>query len=151
GRVRTTALGKLDHKVPIHVDSRFQMGCVSISEDKDLALAKAQFPWMREQIKGGGDGTGESELDRIGRENVRQALPGQYVTGDAINRHVVVKHTYIRRAMFYDDCVRKDSVREELLAKFPDGVVLVKSGTDFAFARNECLDDHLAIGHPFPG
>ena len=151
GRVRTTALCKLDHKVPIYVDEQFQMGCISICEDKDLAMAKAQFPWMKEKIKGGGDGTGETELDRIGRENVRQALPGQYVTGDAINRHCVVKHTYIRRSMFFDDCVKNEEIRKELLGKFPDGAVLVKAGPEFAFARNEGMDDHLAVGHPFPG
>lgn len=150
GRVITTCKGKLDHKVPIYVDCQGHMCAVSICEDKDEAVAKAQFPWMRDKIHGGGDGTGETELDRIARENVRQAVPGQYVTGDSINRHTVVKHTYIRRAMFYDAMVT-DDVREELLAKFPDGALLVKAATEFCFARNEGLDDHLTVGHPFPG
>jgi hypothetical protein len=150
GRVRTTAMGKLDHQVPIYVDGQFQMGCLTIFEDKDLAIARAQFPWMKEKIQGGGDGVGEVELGRIARENVRQAVPGQYVTGDAINRHTVVKHTYIRRAMFFDSQV-SEQVREELLDKFPDGTCLVKAGTEFAFARNENMDDHCGIGHPFPG
>lgn len=150
GRVRTTAFGKLAHRVPLNVDSQFQMGVIPIYEDKDVALARAQFPWMKDKIQGGGDGSGETELARIARENVRQAVPGSYVTGDAINRHCVVKHSYIRQAMFYDECVN-DAVREELLAKFPAGVVLVKVGKEFAFARNECMDDHIGIGHPFPG
>jgi hypothetical protein len=150
GRVRTTVSGKLDHKVPIYVDSQYLMGGIQIYEDKDVATAKAQFPWMKDKIVGGGDGTGETELDRIARENVRQAVPGQYVTGDSINRHSVVKHTYIRRSMFYDSEV-KEEVRTELLDKFPDGVVLVKSATEFCYARNENMDDHIAIGHPFPG
>ena len=105
---------------------------------------------MKDKVKGGGDGTGETELDRIARENVHQAVPGQYVTGDSINRHCVIKHQYIRRSMFFDDCVKAD-VRGELLDKFPDGALLVKAGTEFAFARNENMDDHCAIGHPFPG
>src|SRR6266850_1855923 len=151
GRVRTTAMGKLDHQVPIYVDGQFQMGTITIFEDKDLAIAKAQFPWMKDKIKGGGDGVGEVELGRIARENVRQAVPGQYVTGDSLNRHSVVKHTYIRRAMFFDDCVKTQEIREELLEKFPDGALLVKAGPDFAFARNEGMDDHCSIGHPFPG
>jgi len=150
GRVRTTAMGKLYHKVPIFVDGQYQMGCISILEDKDVAMLKAQFPWMKQKIQGGGDATGETELDRIARENVSQAVPGQYVTGDAINRHCVKKHTYIRRAMFFDDCV-KPKARKELLEKFPDGALLVKAGPEFAFARNEGMDDHCAIGHPFPG
>lgn len=150
GRVKTTAIGGLEHKVPIYVDDETDMGFISICEDKDEAIARAQFPWMKKRVRGGGDATGETELDRIARENVRQAVPGQYVTGDTMNRHTVVKHTYIRRAMFYDINVN-DEAREELLAKFPDGCVLVKAATEFAFARNECMDDHLKVGHPFPG
>src|SRR5882672_6272239 len=65
GRVRTSALGKLEVKVPIYVDAQFQMGGVLLFEDKDVAVARAQFPWMRDKIRGGGDGTGEVELDRI--------------------------------------------------------------------------------------
>lgn len=150
GRVRTTAMGKLDTKVPIYVDALFQMNGVQLYEDKDVATAKSQFFWMADKVRGGGDGTGETELDRIARENVRQAVPGQYVTGDSINRHCVVKHTYIRRAMFYDSEVKKE-VRDELLEKFPDGVLLVKAATEFCYARNECIDDHITVGHPFPG
>lgn len=150
GRVRTIALGKLSHRVPIHVPCRAGMDIVHIYQDIDVAVVKAKFPWIREKIKGGGDGAGETELARIARENVNQAVPGSYITGDAINRHSVVKHTYIRRAAFFDEEVT-DEVREELLAKFPSGALLVKAGTEFAFARNECMDDHITIGHPFPG
>jgi hypothetical protein len=150
GRVRTRAFGKLDHRTPINVDCLAQMGIVPIYEDKDEAIVKAQLPWMSDKVTGGGDGTGETDLSRIARENVRQAVPGSYITGDSINRHCVVKHTYIRRSMFYDSSV-KEEVREELLDKFPSGALLVKAATEFAFARNECMDDHLTVGHPFPG
>lgn len=150
GRVITRALGKLEHKVPIIVDDVTQMGVLFLCEDKDEATARAMLPWMKEKIHGGGDGTGETELDRIARENVRQAVPGQYVTGDSLNRHTVVKHTYIRPQMFYDAKV-KDEVREELLEKFPDGAKLVKAATEFAYVRNECMDDHCTVGHPLSG
>lgn len=150
GRVITSAHGKLDHKVPIYVDCQGRMMGMYLCEDKDESTAKAQFPWMRDKIHGGGDGIPEAELDRIARENVRQAVPGSYVTGDAMNRHTVVKHTWIRRQMFYDASVEAP-VRDELLAKFPDGALLVKASSEFCYARNECLDDHCAIGHPFPG
>jgi hypothetical protein len=150
GRSVTRCLGKLDGKVPIYVDCQGKMGMISLCFDDDVAQSKARFCWMRDKIQGGGDGTGETELDRIARENVRQAVPGQYVTGDSLNRHAVRKHTYIRPSMFYDEMVT-DEVREELLDKFPDGAVLVKSATEFCFARNEGMDDHIVVGHPFPG
>lgn len=150
GRVITDARGKLHHKVPIPVSCLAKMGMVQIYDDKDVALAKAYLPWIADKITGGGDGGGETELCRVARENVMSAVPGSYITGDSINRHCVVKHTYIRRSMFFDECV-KEEVREELLAKFPAGALLVKAGQNFGFARNECMDDHLTIGHPFPG
>lgn len=150
GRVITTAEGKLDHKVPIYVNDVSEMGYVSICKDVDVSIARAMFPWMKDKVKGGGDGTGEIELDRIARENVRAAVPGQYVTGDSLNRHCVIKHSYIRRAMFWSPDI-KEEVRAELLDKFPDGVKLVKAATEFAYARNECIDDHCVIGHPFSG
>ena len=150
GRSVTRCKGKLDHQVPIYVDCQSQMPSVAIYEDKDVAVAKAMFPWMRDKVRGGGEGTGETELARIARENVRQAVPGEYVTGDSINRHTVVTYRYLRRSAFYDECVN-NTVREELLAKFPDGALLTKAATEFAFARNECMDNHCDIGHPFPG
>ena len=150
GRAITTCGGKLDHQVPIYVDCRAQMGSVAICLDRDVAIARSMFPWMRDKVVGGGDGTGETELDRIARENVRQAVPGQYVTGDSLNRHTVIKFRYFRPSTFFDAEIT-DTVREELLAKFPDGALLAKAATEFAFARNECMDDHIEIGHPFPG
>lgn len=150
GRVRTKALGKLSHKCSINVDDISEMGVISIFQDPHVSVARAQFPWMKDKIKGGGDGSGETEFDRVARENVMQALAGQYVTGDAIAHHCVIKHTYIRRNRFFSDKINRIT-REELLQKFPDGALLVKAGQEFAFARNEGIDDHCSIGHPFPG
>jgi hypothetical protein len=141
--------GKLDVKVPIYVDSVAEMPGVQICLDHDVSSVEAKFFWMKDKIDGGGDGTGETELDRIARENVRQAVPGQYVTGDSINRHCVEKHTYIRRSMFYDAQAVKEEVRAELLESFQTEL-LVKAATEFVYARNECIDDHITVGHPFP-
>jgi hypothetical protein len=150
GQEVTTVHGKLDHKVPIAVDSLKDMQFVQVFEDVDVVIAKAKFPWIQDKIKPGTDKVSESELDRIARENTRQAILGAYVTGDSFARHTVVKHTWFRPSMFLDEKV-DDAVRAELLEKFPDGCLLVKAGAEFAFARNESMDDHIAIGHPFSG
>ena len=150
GREVTTVYGKLDHKVPIAVDHQKDMQFVQIFEDVDVVIAKAKFPWIADKIKPGSDKISESELDRIARENTRQAILGAYVTGDSFARHIVVKHTWFRPSMFMDEQV-DDAVRAELLEKFPDGCLLVKAGAEFAFARNESMDDHIVIGHPFSG
>jgi hypothetical protein len=150
GREVTTAHGKLDAKVPIAVDDISQMQFLQLYFDLDVAIVKATFPWIADKIKSGSDGTSEVELDRIARENVRQAVLGAYVTGDSLKRHTVVKYTWMRPSMFQDDCVA-DEYRAELLEAFPNGCMFAKAGSEFAFARNESMDDHLVVGHPTSG
>ncbi len=150
GREVTTLHGKLDHKVPIAVDNIKDMQFVQLYQDLDVAIVKAMFPWIAEKIKPGSDGNTEVELDRIARENTRQAVLGAYVTGDSLQRHTVVKHSWFRPSYFMDEKVN-DAARAELMEAFPNGVLLVKAGANFAFARNESMDAHLAIAHPFSG
>lgn len=150
GQEITSAHGKLDHKVPIAVDKLCDMQFVQLYFDLDVALVKGTFPWIADKIKAGSDGNSEVELDRIARENVRQAILGAYVTGDSLQRHTVVKFTWMRPSLFMDDSVG-DAARAELLEAFPDGVLLAKAGSEYAFARNENMDDHLVIGHALTG
>lgn len=146
GRVVTRVWDTLNHKVPIYCDDIDQMPCVQAMEDFDVAISKSRYPWIREKIKAGGDTVGASEFSRVARENVRQALYNRYFTGDTLERHVVEKYTWMRPSLWYDESV-KPHVREELEAKFPDGCLLVKAGEQFAFARNESMDDTLGIAH----
>jgi hypothetical protein len=146
----TTAHGKLDHKVPISVDNVSEMTFVQLMLDYDVALVRGMFPWIASKINPGTDGQSSTQLDRIARENVRQAVLGAYVTGDSLSRHTTVKFTWMRPSMFLDQAV-SDEVKAELLEAFPDGVLLARAGQEYAFSRNEKMDDHIAIGHPTAG
>lgn len=150
GREVTTAFGKLDHKVPISVQEISEMPWVQVMIDVDVAVARATFPWIAEKIKVGSDGTSESQLDRIARENVRQAVLGAYVTGDSLSRHTTIKYSWFRPSFFLDESV-DDETKAELLEKFPNGCLLAKAGREYAFSRNESLDAHVAISHPSAG
>ncbi len=150
GREVTTAHGKLDHKVPIAVDNFSDMQYVQLCLDLDVALARGTFPWIADKINPGTDGMSETQLDRIARENVRQAVLGAYVTGDSLARHTTIKYTWLRPSMFLDQTV-SDEAKAELLEAFPDGCLMARAGQEFAFARNEKMDDHLVIGHPWKG
>lgn len=150
GREVTTAHGKLDHKVPISVDNISEMPFVQLSFDVDVSIAKATFPWIAGKIRVGSDQSTETQLDRIARENVRQAVLGAFVTGDSLARHTTIKYTWFRPSIFMDDKV-SDGARAELLESFPNGCLVAMAGQEFAFARNESMDDHLAIGHPSSG
>jgi len=150
GREVTTIHGKLDHKVPIAIDDFHDMPFVQLSLDLDVSTARGMFPWIASKINPGTDGMSETQLDRIARENVRQAVLGAYVTGDSLERHTTVKFTWFRPSMFLDQGV-SDEAKAELLEAFPNGALLARAGAEFAFARNESMDDHLVIGHPLPG
>jgi hypothetical protein len=150
GMEKTSCYGRLDHKVPIAVDKLEDMQFVQIYLDLDVAIVKAMFPWISTKIKPGSDGTSEVELDRIARENVRQAVLGAYVTGDSLKRHCVVKFTWLRPSMFLDEAV-SDAARAELMEAFPNGCLMAKAADVFAFARNESMDDHLVVGHALTG
>jgi hypothetical protein len=150
GREVTTCHGKLDHKVPIAIDDFHDFPFVQLSLDVDVSTARGMFPWIASKINPGTDGMSETQLDRIARENVRQAVLGAYVTGDSLERHTTVKFTWFRPSMFLDQSVN-DEAKAELLEAFPNGALLARAGAEFAFARNEGMDDHLVIGHPLPG
>jgi hypothetical protein len=150
GMEKTSCYGKLDHKVPIAVEKIEDMHFCQIYLDLDVAVVKAMFPWIATKIKPGSDGTSEVELDRIARENVRQAVLGAYITGDSLKRHCVVKFTWLRPSFFLDESV-SDAARAELLEAFPNGCLMAKAADVFAFARNESMDDHIAIGHALGG
>jgi hypothetical protein len=146
----TTAHGKLDHKVPISVDNFSEMQFVQLMLDYDVAMVRGMFPWIASKITPGTDGQSATQLDRIARENVRQAVLGAFVTGDSLSRHTTVKYTWMRPSMFLDQSV-SDEVKAELLEAFPDGVLLARAGQEYAFSRNEKMDEHIAIGHPSAG
>jgi hypothetical protein len=150
GREVTTAYGKLDHKVPISVDNMKDMPWAQIAVDVDVTIGKAMFPWIADKVKVGTDGIADTQLDRIARQNVRQAVLGAYVTGDSLSRQTTIKFTWFRPSMFLDEQV-SDAAKAELLEAFPNGCLMAMAGSEFAFARNESMDDHLAIGHPSSG
>lgn len=150
GREVTSCHGKLDHKVPISVDEVKDMPWAQLSLDLDVAVVRGMFPWISDKIKPGSDGYSDSQLDRIARQNVRQAVLGAYVTGDSMARQTTVKFTWMRPSFFLDDSV-SDAARAELIEAFPDGCLLARAGQEYGFSRNECMDDHIAIGHPTSG
>lgn len=150
GQEVTTAFGKLDHKVPISIDNFEDMPYVQLSIDVDVAIAKGTFPWIAKKIKPGADGYSDTQLDRIARQNVRQAVLGAYVTGDSLARQTTIKYTWFRPSMFLDESVN-DVARAELMEAFPDGCLVAFAGQEYAFARNESMDKHIKLSHPWPG
>jgi hypothetical protein len=142
--------GKLEHKVPIQTQCIAEMDFVQAFKDVFVGVAKGMFPWVAEKIKPGGQGTSETELDRIARVNCALALPGTYVTGDSFNQDCTIQWNWLRPAAFME-IPNEKGIRDSIMQKCPDGMLAVYAGDTFCYARNEGMDDHLHVLQCFPG
>ena len=143
----TELFGKLENKVPITAKCREDMPWLQLFTDLDEALVKAMFPFAAKRIKPEGVDSAEIELDRIARMNTNLAIQGKYVTGDSMQRLCTVCITFMRPSWFYANEVREE-IRDKLIELFPDGCVVITAGSEFIFARNCAMNDHVAIAHP---
>ena len=149
GQETVTAYGKLEHRVPMGVDRQCDMTFIRVDEEIDVALAKAECPKYADQIRPGGGGSGENELDRIARINTKLALQASYVTGDSLVRDVTRTWVWLRPAHFME-CADRE-MRESFFNKFPDGCKVTLYGDFLTSARNEAMDDHCCVVHANPG
>lgn len=149
-REMTRCYGKLEHKLPIQTQHLSECDFVQAFDDMFVGRAKGMFSWIADKIKPGGQGTSETELDRIARVNCALSLPGTYVTGDSFNRDCTIQYNWLRPSL-YMEIPNEEGLRDSILAKAPDGMNVVYAGDTFAYARNESMDDHLHVLQCFPG
>lgn len=149
GQEVVSVYGKLQAKVPMEAQTLEDCGFVQICREYDYAYLRGIFPEKANQIVPGSSGGGENELDRIARINASLALEASYVTGDAMVRSATYQRTWMRPSMFMS--VEDADCRAELLEAFPDGCLAIFAGQAFILARNERMDDHLAMVQAFPG
>jgi hypothetical protein len=130
------------------------MHYVGLFWEEDEAVSKATFPWMAHKIKAGSTGVAELELDRTARLNVQMNMGVGYTTGDTLERQVTRGMWFIRPSYFMEFSgpgERGDVLRQSLLAKFPEGVLVDYAGSELAQATAVNPDDHLCVMHSNPG
>ncbi len=150
GQEHVEICGKLEAKVvPINVQEQQEMTAVNVSKEYDIAYVKAKFPEKADDIKPGGSGIAEVELDRIARVNVALALEASYITGDSMVTDVTLHRVWMRPCMFME--ATDAAARKELFDNFPDGVKVYLAGDTFLRAYNEKLDDHVHVIQALPG
>lgn len=149
GQEVVSVYGKLQAKVPMDAQTLDDCIFVQVSQEFDYAYLRGMFPDKANEIVPGGSGGGENELDRIARINAALALEASYVTGDSMVRSATYQRTWIRPGMFFS--VEDTDCRAELLEAFPDGCLAIFAGQCFILARNERMDDHVAMIQAFPG
>lgn len=154
--------GTLESKVPILAKSLPECSYCFLYVDVDELMAKEDYPWIKDKIKGGQGGLGESEWERYARVGVKQARKGYFLTGNS-GAHITTKiKGYLRPAVFnkykdlYEPTTEEDpqgsdgktTVADKLKELFPDGLRATYIGQNFACAEDMSMDDHIAIGFP---
>jgi len=85
---------------------------------------------------------------RASRVAIAQGLPTTH-PGDALFNLITFSRTWIRPWAFY--AIEDKSVRDTLLALFPDGCVVAFAGDTYCESRNETMDDCWRVMHALPG
>ena len=150
----TTVFGALEAKVPTSVQHFEDMQFLGISWEEDEAVSKATFPAMATKIKPSGCGVAELELDRTARLNVQMNMGVGYTTGDTLERQVTRTMWFLRPSAFMEfvgDGENGDVLRQALITKFPEGVMVEYAGSELMQATSLNPDDHLCVLHSNPG
>jgi len=150
GQEVRTAHGKLEMKlVPMHANTLAECDVVQYETEVSVSRAKGMFPWVADKIKSGPNGLTEGEIARLARLNVKLGMQSTYITSDSIADDVTVQRSWMRTSEFA--AIEDKATRESLIAKFPNGCFATYAGETFVGAKDEGIEDHLALVEAFSG
>jgi hypothetical protein len=112
------------------------------------AKLKASYPHAADKIQMGGPQSADEVYARSTRVAISQGLPMTH-PGDALFNLITFSRTWIRPWSFY--AIEDKSVRDALLALFPDGCYVAYAGDTYCESRNESMDDRWRVMHALPG
>ena len=151
-KIRTISelFGKLERKVSIVSKSMRDWQYCMLSREYDIASQKAEFPWIAPKITAGDLGIAELKLDRLARQSINLSMQSNYATGDSLMRDVTKTRVWFRPGFYMDDSCPK-GLRSWFWQTFPKGFLVVYSGGELAFARNESMEESLTEFHARSG
>jgi hypothetical protein len=112
------------------------------------AKLKASYPHAADKIQMGGPIQSDDVYARATRVAISQGLPTTH-PGDALFNLITFSRTWIRPWSFY--AIEDKSVRDALVALFPDGCYVAYAGDTYCESRNESMDDRWRVMHALPG
>ena len=149
GQEVRTAHGKLEMKLsPMMANDIEDVDALDLEFEVDVSRAKGMFPWIADKIAGGDLGLAEGEIARLARQNVKLGMQSTYVTSSSMADDVTVSRTWFRPSALME---LPEKIRDEMIAMFPNGCLVVFAGKEFAYARNESMDDSWALGQAYSG
>jgi len=140
-RELTRAYGKLEFAVPMSIDEDDPLPWCRREREIDLAVAKEKYPWI---TKGISANAGGGQIARTCRLTVRNAVQNQTgFTSNATDRAVTETTWWVRPSQFRD--IVDDKIRDTVRGICKDGARIVFIGGEFAYIRNEKMDDCVII------
>lgn len=150
GQEVRTAHGKLEVKLtPMMANNLDEVDVLQYETEVSMSRAKGMFPEVSDDIKSGANGITEGEIAKLARQNVKLGMQSTYITSDSIADDVTVQRNWLRPSELMG--VTDKKIRDSLIQKCPDGLLVVYAGETFCYARNESMDDSWALGQAYSG
>jgi hypothetical protein len=148
GQEVISVVGGLELNTPVWANEMHEYPYLQWSMEVHRAKLKASYPLAADKIQMGGPQTADEVYARATRVAVSQGMPTTH-PGDALFNLITFSRTWIRPWAFY--ALEDKSVRDALLALFPDGCYAAFAGDTYCESRNESMDDRWRVMHALPG
>ena len=148
GQEVISVVGGLELNTPVWANEMHEFPYLQWSMEVHRAKLKASYPLAADKIQMGGPQSADEVYARATRVAISQGLPTTH-PGDALFNLITFSRTWIRPWAFY--AIEDKSVRDALLALFPDGCYVAFAGETYCESRNESMDDRWRVMHALPG
>jgi len=148
GQEVISVVGGLELNTPVWANEMHEYPYLQWSMEVHRAKLKASYPLAADKIQLGGPQSADEVYARASRVAIAQGLPTTH-PGDALFNLITFSRTWIRPWAFY--AIEDKSVRDTLLALFPDGCYVAFAGDTYCESRNETMDDCWRVMHALPG
>jgi len=148
GQEVVSIVGGLELNTPVWANEMHEYPYLQWQAEVHRAKLKAAHPHAANKIEVSPSQGSEDVYARVSRLSVSQGLPSIH-PGDALVNLITFDRTWIRPWAFY--AIEDKSVRDELLALFPEGCYIAFAGEAYCESRNETMDDHWRVLHALPG
>jgi hypothetical protein len=148
GQEVITIVGALELKTPPWANEIHEYPFLQWNMEVHQARLRAAYPHAAKKI-GPPVAPGESaQYERLAR--LEQSQGGPLTAGGDFNPKLITfQRTWLRPWAFYQ--LDDESLRDEMLAIFPDGCYVAFAGDAYCESRNENMDDHWRVMHAMPG
>ena len=140
--------GGLELNTPVWANEMHEYPYLQWQAEVHRAKLKASYPLAANKIEAAPSQGPDDVYARVSRLSVEQGLPSIH-PGDALMNLITFDRTWLRPWAFFS--IEDESVRNELLALFPDGCYCGFAGDVYCESRNESMDDHWRVLHALPG